>query len=164
IWIFSGRPVNEVTNVIVFACSLITAVPVTVPADESTTALPLSGLVNVCIAELASLKLSSAYRKKLSETTTLISTGIPQMPPEKASVKWSWNAATGFAASTAPGRASRTIRAVKTARTSLGRAMEGLLRSCRAARGRHEDRYEKKADSPWLPDVGHPHSPLGALF
>ena len=61
--------------------------PLTFPADETTTDLPVTGLVNVPMKELVAVKLSSAWRKKLSVTTMVTSTGIPQISSEKLSVK-----------------------------------------------------------------------------
>jgi hypothetical protein len=88
--------------------------PTTCPAFETTTDFSFTGLVNVCLAELVSLKLS-AKTKKLSVTTKSIATGIPQISPASEPVKWSWNCWIGFAPS----------------------AVAGHERECR--NGRHED-------------------------
>jgi len=54
VWIFSGRPVKVVTKVTVPAASSTSAVPVTCPAFEMMTELPLAGLVTVARTEVVS--------------------------------------------------------------------------------------------------------------
>jgi hypothetical protein len=77
VWIFSGRPLYVVMNVMVPASSSMTgAGPEVVPALEILTDLPFSA-VNVSLNEPALLKLSSEYSVNVFWTTITL---VPSMP------------------------------------------------------------------------------------